>query len=98
MPKRHVAALAAGTTDRAFYETKLVTARYYMARQLPATALHLARIQSGADTGDGPFRRGVLRSRAGSILPILPRRRNLRSDPMPKRLRLTRSFHRGHDQ
>ena len=49
MAKAAQAALAAGTTDRAFYETKLVTARYYMARQLPATALHLARIQSGAD-------------------------------------------------
>ncbi|MCX8507804.1 MAG: acyl-CoA dehydrogenase, partial [Rhodobacteraceae bacterium] len=43
------AALAAGSGDRGFYETKLATARYYMARQLPATALHLARIQSGAD-------------------------------------------------
>ncbi|MGB0798306.1 MAG: acyl-CoA dehydrogenase C-terminal domain-containing protein, partial [Planktomarina sp.] len=29
---------------------KLATGRYYMARQLPATALHLARIQTGADT------------------------------------------------
>ena len=28
---------------------KLATGRYYMARQLPATALHLARIQSGAE-------------------------------------------------
>uniref|UniRef100_UPI0006815391 acyl-CoA dehydrogenase C-terminal domain-containing protein n=1 Tax=Aestuariivita boseongensis TaxID=1470562 RepID=UPI0006815391 len=43
-------ALAAGTSDAAFYETKLATGRYYMARQLPATALHLSRIQSGADT------------------------------------------------
>ncbi len=42
-------ALDAGTSDAAFYETKLTTARYYMSRQLPATALHLARIQSGAD-------------------------------------------------
>ena len=40
----------AGTGDPAFYETKLATARYYMARQLPATALHLARIRSGAET------------------------------------------------
>ncbi len=44
------AALDAGTGDAAFYETKLATGRYYMARQLPATALHLTRIQSGADT------------------------------------------------
>jgi len=43
-------ALAAGTTDAAFHETKLTTARYYMARRLPATAMHLARIESGADT------------------------------------------------
>ena len=42
------AALAAGTSDAGFYETKLATGRYYMARQLPATALHLARIRSGA--------------------------------------------------
>jgi alkylation response protein AidB-like acyl-CoA dehydrogenase len=43
-------ALATGASDTAFYETKLHTGRYYMARQLPATALHLSRIQSGADT------------------------------------------------
>ena len=42
-------ALASGTSDVAFYETKLATGRYYMARRLPATALHLARIESGAD-------------------------------------------------
>jgi alkylation response protein AidB-like acyl-CoA dehydrogenase len=50
MAKAANAALAAGTTDPDFYETKLMTGRYYMARQLPATALHLTRIQSGADT------------------------------------------------
>jgi len=44
------AALAKGTGDAAFYETKLATGRFYMARQLPATALHLTRIQTGADT------------------------------------------------
>ncbi|WP_298839082.1 acyl-CoA dehydrogenase C-terminal domain-containing protein [uncultured Roseobacter sp.] len=43
-------ALAADASDVAFYETKLHTGRYYMARQLPGTALHLSRIQSGADT------------------------------------------------
>ncbi|MDW4498713.1 acyl-CoA dehydrogenase C-terminal domain-containing protein [Sulfitobacter sp. D35] len=41
-------ALAEDASDVAFYETKLATGRYYMARQLPATGLHLARIQSGA--------------------------------------------------
>ena len=44
------AALADGASDTAFYETKLATGRYFMARQLPATSLHLARIQTGADT------------------------------------------------
>ncbi|GHE89504.1 acyl-CoA dehydrogenase [Aliiroseovarius zhejiangensis] len=43
-------ALANGTSDATFYETKLTTARYYMARRLPATSMHLARIESGADT------------------------------------------------
>lgn len=43
-------ALANGASDTEFYETKLATGRYFMARQLPATALHLSRIQSGADT------------------------------------------------
>ncbi len=42
-------ALNDGTGDAQFYETKLLTGRYYMARQLPATATHLARIQSGAE-------------------------------------------------
>lgn len=42
------AALDAGAADRDFYETKLATGRYYMARRLPATAMHLARIESGA--------------------------------------------------
>ncbi|SHL72712.1 hypothetical protein SAMN05444389_10154 [Paracoccus solventivorans] len=42
------AALDAGAEDRGFYETKLATGRYYMARQLPITATHLARIRSGA--------------------------------------------------
>lgn len=43
-------ALDEGAGDAAFYETKLATGRYYMARQLPMTATHLARITSGADT------------------------------------------------
>ncbi|MEM8824896.1 MAG: acyl-CoA dehydrogenase C-terminal domain-containing protein, partial [Pseudomonadota bacterium] len=36
--------------DRDFLEAKIATGRYYMARQLPATAMHLARIQTGPDT------------------------------------------------
>jgi len=43
-------ALDAGASDAAFYKTKLATGRYYMARQLPATKMHLARIETGADT------------------------------------------------
>ncbi|WGR62613.1 acyl-CoA dehydrogenase (plasmid) [Paracoccus ferrooxidans] len=43
------AALDGGTEDPAFHETKLATGRYYMARQLPMTAAHLARIRSGAE-------------------------------------------------
>jgi hypothetical protein len=42
-------ALKNGASDTAFYETKLKTGAYYMARQLPATKTHLARIESGAD-------------------------------------------------
>jgi hypothetical protein len=39
------AALAGGDD---FHAAKLATGRYYMARLLPATALHLARIRTGA--------------------------------------------------
>ncbi|KIC08155.1 acyl-CoA dehydrogenase [Leisingera sp. ANG-M1] len=49
MGKAAQEALDAGSPDAAFYETKLATGRYYMARRLPATKLHLARIESGAD-------------------------------------------------
>jgi len=50
MAKASSDALANDTTDVTFHETKLATGRYYMARQLPATGMHLARIMSGADT------------------------------------------------
>ena len=50
MAKTSLEALANGTSDPDFHQTKLVTARYYMTRQLPATGMHLTRIQSGADT------------------------------------------------
>jgi hypothetical protein len=49
MAKSAMAALKNGASDPAFYETKIATGRYYMARQLPATTMHLARIQSGAE-------------------------------------------------
>jgi 3-(methylsulfanyl)propanoyl-CoA dehydrogenase len=50
MAKAAQDALDGGASDVAFYETKIATGRYYMARRLPATGMHLARIQSGADT------------------------------------------------
>ena len=50
MAKAAMEALEGGASDTEFYETKIATGRYYMARQLPATAMHLARINSGGDT------------------------------------------------
>ncbi|MCR9086748.1 MAG: acyl-CoA dehydrogenase C-terminal domain-containing protein [Rhodobacteraceae bacterium] len=44
------ARLDAGDGDTDFLNAKIATGRFYMARQLPATALHLTRIQSGGDT------------------------------------------------
>ncbi len=49
MAKAALEALEAGTSDEEFDKTKLATGRYYMARQLPATAMHLRRIESGAE-------------------------------------------------
>ena len=49
MAKASYDALARGADDAEFYKTKIATGRYYMLRQLPATALHLKRIESGAD-------------------------------------------------
>ncbi len=50
MAKAAMEALENGASDTEFYETKIATGRYYMARQLPATSMHLARINTGADT------------------------------------------------
>ena len=50
MAKAAMETLEAGDADREFLETKIATGRYYMARQLPATGMHLARINTGADT------------------------------------------------
>jgi alkylation response protein AidB-like acyl-CoA dehydrogenase len=49
MAKAAYAALDAGAADRDFYEAKIATGRYYMARQLPACAMHLARIETGSE-------------------------------------------------
>ena len=50
MAKAAFDALDTGTEDREFYESKIKTGAFYMARQLPACASHLARIESGAET------------------------------------------------
>ena len=50
MAKVATEALDSNSDDPEFYKNKLITGQYYMARQLPATGMHLARIQSGADT------------------------------------------------
>lgn len=42
--------LAEGGGDKDFYETKLVTARFFMDRMLPDTAAQLAKIQAGAES------------------------------------------------
>lgn len=49
MAKAAQDALDAGASDVEFYETKLATGRYYMARSLPETAFRLARITTGAE-------------------------------------------------
>ena len=49
MAKAALAALDDGAADTAFYEAKITTGRYYMARQIPACGMYLARIESGAD-------------------------------------------------
>ncbi len=49
MAKAAYVGLDAGDADRSFLEAKIATGRYYMARQLPACAMHLARIESGAE-------------------------------------------------
>jgi len=48
MARAALAMLEAGG-DKDFAQAKLTTGRYYMARQLPACGLHLARIESGAE-------------------------------------------------
>ena len=50
MAKAAQDALDGDASDKEFYETKINTGRFYMARRLPATAMHLARIQTSADT------------------------------------------------
>ncbi|WP_436642511.1 acyl-CoA dehydrogenase C-terminal domain-containing protein [Microbaculum sp. FT89] len=44
------ARLADGADNKAFYETKLVTGRFFMERIMPEAKAHYARISAGADT------------------------------------------------
>ncbi|MFN4154985.1 MAG: acyl-CoA dehydrogenase C-terminal domain-containing protein [Paracoccaceae bacterium] len=50
MAKAAFEALDAGHADRDYLEAKIATGRFYMARQLPACTMHLARIETGAET------------------------------------------------
>ncbi len=49
MAKAAYVALDSGAADRDWLEAKIATGRFYMARQLPACGMHLARIESGAE-------------------------------------------------
>ena len=49
MAKAAHEAIEAEEGDTAFYKTKIATGRFYMKRRLPATGMHLARIESGAE-------------------------------------------------
>jgi len=50
MAKAAGAKLAGANGSSAFYDNKLVTARFFMERIMPETATRLARVSSGADT------------------------------------------------
>ncbi len=49
MAETSMAALEAGTGDAEFYKNKLITGRYFMERQMPATAMHLCKIKAGSE-------------------------------------------------
>ncbi len=48
MAKTALDGLESGAGDAKFLDAKLITARYFMARQMPGTAVRLTRIRSGA--------------------------------------------------
>ena len=50
MAKVAVSALAAGAEDRAFYEAKLTTARYFAERHLPDAGALRRKIEGGAES------------------------------------------------
>ena len=58
-------ALDEGAGDRAFHETKLVTARFYAERELPLSTALRRKIEAGAETLMKNSRRGLL----GTFLP-----------------------------
>ena len=49
LAKAAAAGLESGAGDRAFYEHKLVTARYFFSHLLPETRVHRARVEAGAE-------------------------------------------------
>ena len=50
MAKAALDGLASGESDKTFHENKLATARFYMERIMPETALRLHRVTLGADS------------------------------------------------
>ena len=50
MARVAAAALAGGTDDRAFYEAKLTTGRYFAERHLPDCGALRRKIEGGADS------------------------------------------------
>lgn len=50
MAKASFAGLSQGGDDKAFYEGKVTTGRYFLDRILPETAAYLAKVEAGADT------------------------------------------------
>lgn len=49
MAKASFENLANGADDKAFYDNKLITARYFYKQLLPETAVHRARVEAGAE-------------------------------------------------
>ena len=50
MAKAAEQALAAGTADKPFYETKLMLADFYARRELPGSGALRAKVEAGAET------------------------------------------------
>ena len=49
-PRHRMPSWRKAPSNKAFYETKLITGKFFMERVMPETSAHLARIQTGADT------------------------------------------------